>query len=63
MGHKPQALTATSGHSRALNHGRPAQDRKGCPYIKRLGQVDQDALRDLIDRSARVRKGTGRASS
>ena len=30
---------------------------KGCLYIKRLDQVDQDALRELIERSARVRKG------
>jgi len=35
---------------------------KGCLYIRRLDRVDQDALRELIDRSARVRKGAGRAS-
>ena len=37
----------------------PHKTGKGCLYIKRLGQVDQDALRELIDRSARVRKGAG----
>jgi len=32
-------------------------------YVKRLDDVDQDALRELIDRSVRVRKGTDRAST
>jgi hypothetical protein len=32
-------------------------------YIKRLDDVDTDALRELIDRSVRVRKGVGRASA
>src|SRR5580704_2284656 len=36
---------------------------KGCLYIKRLDDVDTDALRELIDRSVRVRKGVGRASA
>ncbi len=36
---------------------------KGCLYIKRLGDVDLDALRELIDRSVRIRKGINRASS
>jgi Domain of unknown function (DU1801) len=36
---------------------------KGCLYIRRLDDVDQDALRELIDRSARVRKGIDRASA
>ena len=40
----------------------PHKTGKGCLYIKRLDQVDQDALRELIDRSARVRKGTGQPS-
>jgi hypothetical protein len=41
----------------------PHQAGKGCLYVKRLDEVDKDALRELIDRSARVRKGAGRASS
>jgi hypothetical protein len=32
-------------------------------YIKRLDEVNQDALRELIDRSVRVRKGIDRAST
>ena len=40
----------------------PHKTGKGCLYIKRLGDVDQDALRELIARSVRVRKGIDRAS-
>jgi hypothetical protein len=36
---------------------------KGCLYIKRLDDVNQDALRELMDRSVRVRKGIDRASA
>ena len=36
---------------------------KGCLYLKRLGDVDQDALRELIDRSVRVRQGIDRTSA
>ena len=36
---------------------------KGCLYIKRLDDVDHDALRELIDRSVRVRRGIDRAST
>jgi hypothetical protein len=36
---------------------------KGCLYIKRLDDVDQEALRELIDRSVRVREGVDRASA
>ncbi len=49
-------------HQSALARLGPHQAGKGCLYIKRLGEVDQDALRELIDRSARVRKGIGQAS-
>jgi Domain of unknown function (DU1801) len=49
-------------HQSALARLGPHQAGKGCLYIKRLGEVDQDALRELIDRSARVRKGVGQAS-
>jgi len=41
----------------------PHQAGKGCLYIKRLGDVDHDALRELIDRSARVHRGIDRAST
>jgi hypothetical protein len=32
-------------------------------YINRLDDADQDALRELIDRSVRVRKGVDLAST
>jgi hypothetical protein len=35
---------------------------KGCLYLKRLDDVDVDVLRDLIDRTVRVRRGVHRAS-
>ena len=41
----------------------PHQTGTGCLYLKRLGDVDQDALRELIDRSVRVRKGIDRTST
>jgi hypothetical protein len=48
-------------HQSVLARLGPHKTGRGCLYIKRLDQVDQDALRELIDRSARVRKGTGQA--
>jgi Domain of unknown function (DU1801) len=41
----------------------PHKTGKGCLYIKRLNDVDLEALRELIDRSVRVRKGIDRAST
>ena len=41
----------------------PHKSGKGCLYIKRLDDVDRDALRELIDRSVRGRKGIDRASA
>ena len=41
----------------------PHKTGKGCLYLKRLDDVDQDALRELIDRSVRVHKGVDRAST
>jgi hypothetical protein len=38
----------------------PHKSGKGCLYIKRLDDVDRDALRELIDRSVRVRRGIDR---
>jgi hypothetical protein len=35
---------------------------KGCLYLKRLADVHMTVLRDLIDRSIRVRRGVDRAS-
>ena len=40
----------------------PHETGKGCLYIKRLDDVDDGALRELIDRSVRVHKGIDRAS-
>jgi len=40
----------------------PHKSGKGCLYLKRLGDVDYDALRELIDRSVRVHRGIDRAS-
>jgi S1-C subfamily serine protease len=41
----------------------PHKTGKGCLYLRRLDDVDQDVLRELIDRSVRVRKGADRAST
>ena len=41
----------------------PHKAGKGCLYLKRLGDVDLDALRELIDRSARVHKGVDKAGA
>jgi hypothetical protein len=40
----------------------PHKTGNGCLYLKRLDDVDYDALRELIDRSVRVRKGIDRTS-
>jgi Domain of unknown function (DU1801) len=40
----------------------PAKTGKGCLYMKRLDDVDRGALRELIERSVRVRRGADRAS-
>ena len=36
---------------------------KGCLYLKRLDDVDQDALRALVDRTVRVHRGADRRAS
>ena len=41
----------------------PHKTGKGCLYIRRLDGIDRDALRELIDRSVRVRRGIDRASA
>ena len=50
-------------HQSALARLGPHKTGKGCLYVKRLDGVDQKALRELIDRSVRVRKGVGRAAT
>ena len=50
-------------HQAALARLGPHKTGKGCLYIRRLADVDPDALRELIDRSARIRKGINRAST
>jgi Domain of unknown function (DU1801) len=50
-------------HQAALARLSPHQTGKGCLYIKRLADVDLDALRELIDRSVRIRRGIDRAST
>ena len=49
-------------HQAALARLGPHQTGKGCLYISHLADVDLDALRELIDRSVRIRKGINRAS-
>jgi len=41
----------------------PHKTGKGCLYIRRLGDVDDAALRELIDRSVRVHQGIDRTST
>jgi hypothetical protein len=50
-------------HRSVLARLGPHKSGKSCLYIRRLDDVDRDALRELIDRSVRVRKGIGRASA
>jgi len=50
-------------HQSVLARLGPHKTGKGCLYIKRLDGVDRDALRELIDRSVRVRRGIDRASA
>jgi hypothetical protein len=40
----------------------PHKTGKACLYLKRLGDVDLDVLRQLIERSMRVGRGVDRAS-
>ena len=49
-------------HQAALARLGPHKTGKGCLYIKRLDDVDDVALRELIDRSVRVHRGIDRAS-
>ena len=53
----------TDRHQSALARLGPHKTGKGCLYLKRLDNVDTGALRELIDRSVRVRKGVDRAAT
>ena len=50
-------------HRSVLARLGPHRTGTGCLYLKRLDDVDQHALRELIDRSVRVRKGIDRTSA
>jgi hypothetical protein len=50
-------------HQPVLARLGPHKAGKGCLYLRRLDDVDHDALRELIDRSVRVRKGIDRSSA
>jgi hypothetical protein len=49
-------------HASVLARLGPHQAGKGCLYLKRLDDVDERVLRELIDRTVRVHKGVDRAS-
>jgi hypothetical protein len=49
----PQLLEKLGPHKRG----------KGCLYVKRLDDVDQDVLRALVDRTVRVHRGADRPAS
>ena len=44
-------------HKRLIAELGPHKTGKGCLYVKRLANVDLDVLRELVDRSVRVRRG------
>ena len=50
-------------HRSVLARLGPHKAGKGCLYVKRLDDVDLGVLRELIDRSVRVRKGIDRAAN
>jgi Domain of unknown function (DU1801) len=52
-----------SRHQPVLARLGPHTTGKGCLYLRRLDDVDQDALRELIDRSVRIRRGVDEAST
>jgi len=41
----------------------PHKTGRSCLYLKNLDDVDLDVLRELVNRSARVAKGVGRANA
>ncbi|MCG5213023.1 DUF1801 domain-containing protein [Streptosporangium sp. KLBMP 9127] len=50
-------------HASVLARLGPHETGKGCLYLKRLDDVDERALRELIDRTVRVHEGVDRASN
>ncbi|MER6006410.1 DUF1801 domain-containing protein [Nonomuraea angiospora] len=50
-------------HASVLARLGPHRTGKGCLYLKRLDDVDESALRELIDRTVRVHKGVDRATN
>ena len=50
-------------YQRVLARLGPHKTGKGCLYIKRLDDVDRDALHELINRTVQVHRGVGRAST
>ncbi|WP_025620616.1 DUF1801 domain-containing protein [Salinispora cortesiana] len=48
-------------HASTLARLGPHKTGKSCLYLKRLDDVDLAVLRELVDRSARVRRGIDRA--
>lgn len=50
-------------HASVLARLGPHKTGKGCLYLKRLTDVDESALRELIERTVRVHKGVDRASN
>lgn len=49
-------------HASVLARLGPHKTGKGCLYLKRLDEVDEAVLRELVDRTVRVHKGVDRAS-
>lgn len=49
-------------HASVLAQLGPHKTGKGCLYLKRLDDVNESALRELIDRTVRMNKGVDRAS-
>ena len=68
-GDMPQAAFSPRKPSLVLYIGRPLKDRKlmsqlgkhstgkGCLYVKRLSDVNESVLREMIERSVRVARG------
>jgi hypothetical protein len=49
-------------YARLLEQLGPHKTGKACLYLKRLGDVDLDALRQLVERSMQVARGVDKAS-
>jgi hypothetical protein len=50
-------------HASVLARLGPHRTGKGCLYLKRLGDVDEDVLRELVDRTVRVHRGIDDSSA